>query len=136
MTPDEAPPRTADRVVALSLDDVPARDERGASIRVVVSPKTTGARNYILGHAELAPGAVDEAHAHDYGEETIFVIRGEGMLFAQDEEFALKPGSCVFIPRGVVHSVRNIGSEPLLAIFANGPLAPSPELGHRAVEQK
>src|ERR1051325_8031153 len=102
------------RVIALHLEDVPAREERGASIRVVISPRTTGRSNYILGHAELPPGGVDEAHAHDYGEETIFVLEGEGVLQAHGEMFELRPGSCVFIPRGVVHSFRNTGSAPLL----------------------
>jgi len=128
-------PHDDDRVIALHLDDVPAREERGASIRVVISPKTTGRANYILGQAELPPGGIDEAHAHDYGEETIFVLDGEGVLDAHGEKFELKPGSCLFIPRGVVHSVHNTGDRPLVAVFANGPLAPRPELGHRAVNE-
>ena len=100
-------------------------------IQVLVSPKTAGQTSYIFGRAELAPGAIDSAHAHDHGEETIFVLQGQGFLRAGDEEFPLSVGSCLFIPRGVVHSVHNTGAETIVAVFANGPLAPRPELGHR-----
>lgn len=122
---------TSGRVVEVKLADVPPREERGASIQVLISPKTAGATGYILGRAELAAGAVDAAHAHDYGEETIFVLQGTGVLRAHGDEFAIAPGSCLFIPRGVVHSVHNTGSETIVVVFANGPLAPRPELGHR-----
>ncbi|MBX4906069.1 MULTISPECIES: cupin domain-containing protein [Rhizobium] len=59
---------------------------------------------------DFAPGVLAPKHAHP-GEEIAFVIEGtlEYRLDGQ-EPVTLKAGQSLFIPSGVVHSARNVGS--------------------------
>jgi len=59
---------------------------------------------------ELAPGVTAPAHTHP-GEEIIYVI--EGLWEYQVEgkpPVTLKAGEVLFIPAGMVHSAKNVGS--------------------------
>ena len=59
---------------------------------------------------DLAPGILAPNHSHP-GEEVAFVI--EGMLEYQlegSQPVTLKAGQSLFIPSGVVHSAKNVGS--------------------------
>lgn len=104
---------------------------RGGDLRVTISPKTVNARHHIMGRVVLAPGEQVLEHAHDYGEESFYIVSGNGTLQSQGEEFPLHAGLSAYTPRGVSHSVSNTGTEPLIIVFASAPLAPSPEKGHR-----
>ncbi|ARM89003.1 cupin 2 domain-containing protein [Rhizobium sp. CIAT894] len=59
---------------------------------------------------DFAPGVLAPKHAHP-GEEIAFVLDGtlEYQLDGQ-EPVTLKAGQSLFIPSGVVHSARNVGS--------------------------
>lgn len=124
-------PTARKSAVAVDLVAVPEMHDRGGTIRVMVTPKRTGAEHHIFGHAVLRPGEIIREHVHDYGEETIFVVRGAGTMVADDVEVSLLPDRLVFCPRGTRHAIRNDGGEELVMLFASAPLAPSPEAGHR-----
>ena len=58
----------------------------------------------------IAPGVTAPRHSHP-GEEIIYLL--EGVLEYQLDEqppVTLKPGDVLFIPAGVVHSAKNVGS--------------------------
>ena len=59
----------------------------------------------------LAPGTVAPRHSHP-GEEIIYVLTGIWVyqLDGQPEK-TLKAGDVLYVPYGVVHSARNIGTE-------------------------
>jgi quercetin dioxygenase-like cupin family protein len=67
-------------------------------------------REAIQVRVDLAPGVAFGKHTH-HGEEVIYVL--EGTLEYQVEGKApvtLKAGDVLFVPYGVVHSARNVGS--------------------------
>ena len=67
-------------------------------------------REAIQVRVDIAPGAVAAKHSHP-GEEIIYVI--EGVLEYQVEgkpPVTLKAGEVLFIPTGVVHGARNVGT--------------------------
>jgi putative monooxygenase len=100
-------------------------------MRFLSTPSGTGSKHHILGHLVLRPGETVPEHVHDYGEESLFVVSGEGVLRAAGVDHPIGAGKCAFLPRGVPHAVRVVGSEPLVAVFASAPPAPSPQVGHR-----
>jgi quercetin dioxygenase-like cupin family protein len=58
----------------------------------------------------LQPGATAPAHSHP-GEEIIYVLDGQLEYTVEEKAPAvLKAGDVLFIPAGVVHSARNLGS--------------------------
>ena len=65
----------------------------------------------------IPPGRAPD-HFHEY-EEVLFILRGEGRMWAGDTNTPIGPGSCIYLPRGQVHCVENTGSGELrlLGVF-------------------
>lgn len=102
-------------------------------MRVLATPATVGATQLIMGHVLLQPGEEIKEHLHDYGEESVFVIRGQGTVIIEDVPHPIQE-QCVFlVPKGLRHRVVNGGSGDMELVFATAPLAPRPEIGHRDV---
>ncbi|KHL94285.1 hypothetical protein QW71_18925 [Paenibacillus sp. IHB B 3415] len=117
----------------VQFDDVPVVHARGGQMRVLGSPATVGASQLIMGHVLLQAGEEIKEHLHDYGEESVFVIRGLGTAFIEDTPHSIQE-QCLFIVRkGERHRVVNEGPGEMELVFATAPLAPSPESGHRDV---
>ena len=57
-------------------------------------------------------------HHHTY-EEAIYIIEGEGRLWTETGSADFKPGSSIYLPRGVSHSLENTGETNirLLGVF-------------------
>jgi quercetin dioxygenase-like cupin family protein len=69
-------------------------------------------REVIQSRVEIDPGVTSHRHAHP-GEEIVYVI--EGTLEYQLEgrpPVTLKAGDVLFVPAGVVHAAKNVGSGP------------------------
>jgi mannose-6-phosphate isomerase-like protein (cupin superfamily) len=65
----------------------------------------------------IPPGRAPD-HFHNY-EEVLFILRGEGRMWAGDSSTRIGAGSCVYLPRRQVHCVENTGSDELrlLGVF-------------------
>jgi mannose-6-phosphate isomerase-like protein (cupin superfamily) len=55
-------------------------------------------------------------HFHKTQDETIYVIKGKGKMLVNNKWVDIKPRSFHFNPMGKVHSIKNIGNEPLVII--------------------
>lgn len=66
----------------------------------------------------LIPPGRAPMHHHTY-EEAIYIINGEGRVWAGDERADFKAGSSIYLPRGVSHSLENTGTTEikLLGVF-------------------
>jgi putative monooxygenase len=114
----------------LSIDDVPPNRRRGGDIRTLLSPATVGATAGFLGTLALLPGELVTEHWHPYSEEFLFCVRGAVTARLDGQHLALPADHGVHIPVGVRHRIVNDGDEAAFLVFALGPLAPRPELGH------
>jgi mannose-6-phosphate isomerase-like protein (cupin superfamily) len=65
----------------------------------------------------IPPGRAPD-HFHEY-EEVLFILRGEGRMWAGETNTPIGPGSCVYLPRRQVHCVENTGDGELrlLGVF-------------------
>ena len=65
----------------------------------------------------IPPGRAAD-HFHDY-EEVLFILRGAGRMWAGETHTPIGEGSCVYLPRGLVHCVENTGDDELrlLGVF-------------------
>jgi len=65
----------------------------------------------------IPPGRAPD-HFHEY-EEVLFILRGEGRMWAGESNTPIGPGSCVYLPRRQVHCVENTGDGELrlLGVF-------------------
>lgn len=65
----------------------------------------------------IPPGRAPD-HFHEY-EEVLFILRGEGRMWAEDKSTPIGYGSCIYLPRRQVHCVENTGTGELrlLGVF-------------------
>jgi len=65
----------------------------------------------------IPPGRAPD-HFHNY-EEVLFILRGEGRMWAGETNTLVHPGSCIYLPRRQVHCVENTGTGELrlLGVF-------------------
>lgn len=65
----------------------------------------------------IPPGRAPD-HFHEY-EEVLFILRGEGRMWAEARSTPIEAGSCIYLPTGQVHCVENTGTGELrlLGVF-------------------
>jgi mannose-6-phosphate isomerase-like protein (cupin superfamily) len=65
----------------------------------------------------IPPGRAPD-HFHLY-EEVLFILKGEGRMWAGETNTPVVPGSCIYLPKGQVHCVENTGEGELrlLGVF-------------------
>jgi quercetin dioxygenase-like cupin family protein len=70
--------------------------------------KEDGAPNFAMRVLEMEPGGSSPFHDHPW-EHEVFVLEGEGTVWAEGRENPLAPGMAVFVPSGEKHRFRNEG---------------------------
>ena len=83
--------------------------------RVMVDDGMGSAATQFVG--SIPPGRAPD-HFHNY-EEVLFILRGEGRMWAGGTNTPIAPGSCIYLPKGQVHCVENTGTGELrlLGVF-------------------
>ena len=68
----------------------------------------------------IPPGKSSLLHYHENSEETYFILKGEGWMRIDQQEFSLQPSQACLIEPGEVHQIFNRGESDLefLAICA------------------
>ena len=104
------------------LDDLDAFTTLdGSTIREIVGPAWTPARNQSLAEATVPPGGATIAHLHRRAEELYFFTAGRGRLRVGDDEREVGPGDCVVIPPRTAHKLWNIGDDVLVLLCCCAP---------------
>lgn len=79
----------------------------------------------------IPPGRAPD-HFHEY-EEVLFILRGEGRMWAGETNTSIAPGSCIYLPKRQVHCVENIGEGELRLLGVFYP-AGSPAVRYEAAD--
>jgi mannose-6-phosphate isomerase-like protein (cupin superfamily) len=111
-----APPSRSTASPIVRLQDRPEQPTADRWYRVLVDDEVGSARaTQFVG--SIPPGRAPD-HFHQY-EEVLFILRGEGRMWAGESHTAIAAGSCIYLPRGQVHCVENTGANELrlLGIF-------------------
>jgi mannose-6-phosphate isomerase-like protein (cupin superfamily) len=84
--------------------------------RVLVDDEI-GSANATQFVGSIPPGRAPD-HFHQY-EEVLFILKGEGRMWASETSTPITPGSCIYLPKGQVHCVENTGKDELrlLGVF-------------------
>ena len=115
MTPSPAS-RPPERPPLVRLADRRAQPTADRWYRVLVDDEvgSTQATQFV---GSIPPGRAPD-HFHHY-EEVLFILRGEGRMWAGETNTPIAPGSCIYLPKGQVHCVENTGTDELrlLGVF-------------------
>jgi mannose-6-phosphate isomerase-like protein (cupin superfamily) len=110
---DSAPP---ERPPLVRLSDRPALPTADRWYRVLVDDDVGSAQvTQFIG--SIPPGRAPD-HFHHY-EEVLFILRGQGRMWAGESNTPITPGSCIYLPKGQIHCVENTGQGELrlLGVF-------------------
>jgi quercetin dioxygenase-like cupin family protein len=91
------------------------RRAEGILTTPLVSP-ALGARNFITGITELAPGAQVPFHRHNC-EESVMLLEGEAAIDVEGREHRLLPFDSTLIPPEVTHRFRNLSTTRAMRIL-------------------
>ncbi len=69
-----------------------------------------------MGICEVPPGARLDAHYHAE-HEVYYVQDGFGEVLLGEKVIAVKPGSCIFVPRDLTHGIKNQGASTLSLLW-------------------
>jgi quercetin dioxygenase-like cupin family protein len=86
-------------------------DAFGSAIRFMLTAEHT-AGTLTLGLATVPPGDGPPPHLHETEDELFVIVEGRYSLLAQGTWTEVGPGAVVYLPRGSVHTFRNIGDTP------------------------
>jgi mannose-6-phosphate isomerase-like protein (cupin superfamily) len=77
----------------------------------------------LVGLNSFEPGQEHRLHAHSGMDKVYHVLSGRGVFLLEGREAAMEAGMMLIAPEGVLHGIRNTGTERLLVMAI---LAPSP----------
>jgi mannose-6-phosphate isomerase-like protein (cupin superfamily) len=63
-----------------------------------------------------------KSHKHAFHSEHVYIVDGEGTMKLGDDQFAVRPGDHVFVPKNTFHSVRVTSTKPLKVLSIQSPL--------------
>ncbi len=71
--------------------------------------------------AIVNPGVKLKDHYHKFRDEIYVILKGKGEIRLNDRYIEVVEGDVVLIPKGTIHSIRNIGDEVLIFLFMSSP---------------
>jgi mannose-6-phosphate isomerase-like protein (cupin superfamily) len=124
--PDRGPQSTTDARAPVSpgtniapivrLADQKAQPTADRWYRVLIDERV-GSTQVTQFVGSIPPGRAPD-HFHNY-EEVLFILKGEGRMWASETNTSIGTGSCIYLPKGQVHCVENTGEGELrlLGVF-------------------
>jgi quercetin dioxygenase-like cupin family protein len=96
-------------------ESLPAGEDR--YFKLLIDPRL-GARNVTQFVGFIARSKAPP-HTHVY-EEAIYILEGEGIVYADDRQSPIRPGTSIFLPPGTPHCLENRspGTLKLLGVFS------------------
>jgi len=88
----------------------PAYCGPGDRITFLITGAETGGA-FFLGEASVAPGGGPPPHVHSREEESFYLLQGTLALQVGGKTLNASAGDFIYIPRGTVHSFKNVGEE-------------------------
>jgi mannose-6-phosphate isomerase-like protein (cupin superfamily) len=109
-------PQPSPRLPIVKLSDRRALPTADRWYRVLVDDEI-GSEQVTQFVGSIPPGRAPD-HFHEY-EEVLFILRGEGRMWAGETNTPIAPGSCIYLPKRQLHCVENTGTGELrlLGVF-------------------
>jgi mannose-6-phosphate isomerase-like protein (cupin superfamily) len=93
----------------------------GSEIRPLIDRTTSDIEKCSLAEEILPVGAAVGQHFHQATEEIYYILAGMGEMTVGNDTQVVSAGDAVFIPCGLVHTLKNTGTEPMKILLICGP---------------
>lgn len=83
--------------------------ERGLQAQFGVNAHTVGSKRLTQQRTIIPPGQCNERHVHLNAEASMYIVRGNPVVWVGPEakEYGLRPGNFIYIPEGLIHGIGN-----------------------------
>jgi len=92
----------------------------GDEVHFHLTGEQTGG-NFTLFTDITPPGGGPPPHYHNHEDELFHVLEGKVDFFKDGEWVEVAPGGTVYMPKGVLHTFRNVGSTPSKLLIRTSP---------------
>ncbi len=89
--------------------------------KMIVKPDNLGTTTMSAGVAFFPGKSHAPEHVHQKEEEILYVLEGSGYKYFDDRRERIEPGTFMFAPRGVVHSLEATSEEQLKVLYVFSP---------------
>ena len=125
----------------LRLQDVPAdatlrpdtgwgEEGAGMAVQWIVTDRTVGAEQHVVGLTVFQPGAKHHPHRHPNAEEAQYLIQGQGLARVGDTDIEQAAGDTVFVPRNEWHGFEATGEGETIMVWTYGGAASLEQAGY------
>lgn len=87
-------------------------------VKHLIAPWNAGTSKLWMGISVIDPQSTSNPHAHEHQEEIFYCLSGRGRIKVGETEVPISPGSCIFVPEGVLHQLINTQSDELLRVLS------------------
>ena len=102
--------------------EVEAVQLTGRAHKMIIGPANFGpAEHMCFGVADFPPRQHAPAHMHPAEEEILYVLTGSGEFYFDGRPEPVEPGTCIYIPPGVEHSINNTSDEVMKVVYVFSP---------------
>lgn len=98
--------------------------EGGALTKLLITRGNSASNNLDFYVSCYLPAAYADNHSHEETEEVFYFMSGEGTFVLDGVRHAVRPGTVIHVPPGVMHSIINTGMENL--VFSVSATPPEP----------
>jgi mannose-6-phosphate isomerase-like protein (cupin superfamily) len=92
----------------------------GEEVIILLSHEETGGR-LTMWFETTPPDGGPPLHFHINDDESFYVLKGRAAFFQNSLWHEVGPGGSAFVPRGQLHTFKNVGDEPLQMILSTTP---------------
>jgi mannose-6-phosphate isomerase-like protein (cupin superfamily) len=86
----------------------------------LIDPENSPSRNLKMGFTIVYSTGKTTGHSHDGMEEVYYVVSGNGVMKAGNDEFPIKAGDAIYVPPGEFHTTYQSGNLPLIILWVTG----------------
>lgn len=101
----------------------PAENSIGALSKVLIDPEHADTKYLNFRVGCYRPGSSAKPHSHEDAENIFYILQGRGIAVLDGERYPVGPGTLIFIPPKVEHSLFSTGEENLIFVFVASPPA-------------
>lgn len=98
----------------------------GCSCKIIFD-SLNGAKNFSIGTVIIEPNKRTGEHTRDV-EELIYALKGETYVITEENEYKLKEGDSILIPKGIKHYHANKSDETIEQLYLFAPQGPEKPL--------
>lgn len=103
-------------------NEVEAKELPGRLHKMIIGPDNFGnCKNICFGVAYFPAKRHASAHVHDKQEEIIYILTGSGEIYFDGIPEKISPGTCIYIPPGIEHSINNTDNEVMKLVYVFSP---------------